>query len=280
MTTAPAEHPPVTVTEGSVRSADGTRIEFRRLGTGPGLVMVHGSIATHTAWRRVARLLSPHYTCFAMDRRGRSHSGAGTSPYSLEREYEDVCAVLDAAGPGAMLAGHSFGAVCALGAAMLKVSSHPVPKLVIYEPPFPVGGFIAGEHRMAYARAIAEGDPDKALEIGLSEFSRLSPSAIAAMRAAKSWPRLRTLAASWVRELEAMDSLPASLDRYRVLACPTLMLWGSLSPEHPLNDASRELVKILPNVRVETLMGQGHWALREAPEMVARLIADFLGAIP
>ena len=234
--------------------------------------MVHGSIATHTDWMSVARLLSRRYTCFAMDRRGRSHSGAGTLPYSIEREYEDVCAVLEAAGPGAFLAGHSFGAICAMGAALL----HPVPRLVIYEPPLPTGGPIAGEHRMAYARAIADGDPDTALEIGLSNITRLSAAAIAAMRATNAWPRLRTLAASWVREMEAVDALPASVDHYRAIACPTLMLRGSLSPEHPLKDASRALAQVLPNVRVEMLMGQGHWALREAPEMVARLIADFL----
>jgi pimeloyl-ACP methyl ester carboxylesterase len=222
---------------------------------------------------RVARLLSGRYTCFAMDRRGRAHSGAGTAPYSIEREYEDVCAVLDVAGPGAILAGHSFGAICAMGAALL----HPVPRLVIYEPPFPAGGPIAGGHHKAYARAIADGDPDRALEIGLSKFTRLSTAAIAAMRTTKAWPRLRTLAPTWVRELEAVDSLPASLDHYRALACPTLMLCGSMSPEHPIKDATRALAQVLPNVRVEMLLGQAHMALREAPEMVARLIADFLG---
>ncbi len=79
------------------------------------------------------------------------------------------------------------------------------------------------------------------------------------MRATKAWPHLRTLAASWVREMEAVDALPASLEHYRAIACPTLMLSGSLSPEHPLQDASRALARVLPNVRVEMLMGQGHW---------------------
>lgn len=257
-----------------MHSADGTRIGFRRLGSGPALVMVHGSIATHTAWMRVARLLSGRYTCFAMDRRGHAHSGAGTSPYSIEREYEDVCAVLDAAGPGAMLAGHSLGAICAMGAALL----HPVPRLVIYEPPLPAGGPVPVEHRMAYARAIAEGDPDKALEIGLSNFSGLSAAAIAAIRATNAWPRLRTLAPNWVREGKAVDALPASLERYGALACPTLLLLGSLSTEHPLQDTARALAQVLPNVRLEMLIGQAHMALRDAPEMVARLIADFLAA--
>jgi len=185
MTTAHKEHGPAAVAEGSVHSADGTRIGFRRVGSGPPLVMVHGSIATHTDWMGVARLLAKRYTCYAMDRRGHAHSGAGTLPYFIEREYEDVCAVLDAAGPGAMLAGHSLGAICAMGAALL----HPVPRLVIYEPPLPAGGPIAREHRMAYARAIAEGDPDTALEIGLSNFSGLSAAAIAAIRAARAAAR-------------------------------------------------------------------------------------------
>jgi pimeloyl-ACP methyl ester carboxylesterase len=234
--------------------------------------MVHGSIATHTDWMGVARLLSGRYTCFAMDRRGRRGSGAGTPPYSIEREYEDVCAVLDAAGPGAILAGHSFGAICAMGAALL----HPVPKLILYEPPLPVGGPIAGTLLAAYAHAITDGDPDTALAIGLSKFTRLSDVDILTMRMSRAWPRLRILAPTWTRELEATDSLPVSLEHYRALACPTLLLRGSMSPEHPLQDAARAVERVLPGVRLEMLMGHGHMALRDAPEMVARLIADFL----
>ena len=277
MTTALLEHAQAaiakgSITEDSVRSPDGTRIGFRRLGSGPALVMVHGSVSTHTDWMRVAKLLSGHFCCYAIDRRGRSHSGAGASTYSIEREYEDIVAVLEAAGPGALLAGHSFGAICAMGAAML----HPVPRLVLYEPPLPVGGHIAGGYLAAYASSVAESDMDTALEIGLSKFTRLSAEAIAAMRVSRAWPRLRTLAPSWTRELEAMDSRPASVDHYRAIACPVLLLKGSVSPEHPMQNAARALAQALPDVRVETLAGQGHMALRGAPEMVAGLMLDFL----
>jgi pimeloyl-ACP methyl ester carboxylesterase len=161
-----------------------------------------------------------------------------------------------------------------MGAALL----HPVQKLVLYEPPFPVGGPVAGAHFGAYARAVADGDMETAIEIGMSKFTRLSAAAIAAMRSSRAWPRLRTLAAGWVREMEAADALPASVDHYRAIVCTTLMLRGSMSPEHPLKDASRALAQVLPNVRVEMLIGQAHMALRDAPEMVAHLIADFLGA--
>ncbi len=264
---------PVAV-EGVALSADGTRIAYRRLGSGPALVFVHGSVSTHTDWMRVARLLAPRYTCYTIDRRGRAHSGGGLSSYSLEREYEDIAAVIAQAGPLAALIGHSYGAICTLGAAL----RHPVPRLVIYEPPLSTGGLIAGEYLEPYKRAIAEGDMDNALDIGLSRFTRLTPQAIAAMRVSKAWPRLRALAPSWTRELEAMDTLDPSVDRYAALACPILKLVGALSPEHPLRDASRALAAVLPSARVETLEGHGHMAMRDAPERVAKLIENFLNS--
>ena len=278
MPPAALEHQPVIV-EGFATSADGTRIAYRRLGTGPALLFVHGSISTHTDWMRVAKLLAPHYTCYAMDRRGRARSGNGRAPYSLEREYDDIAAVRAQAetahaAPIAALIGHSYGAVCALGAAL----RHPVPKLVIYEPPLPAGGPVGGEYLEPYKQAIARHDPDAALEIGLTHYSRLPAEAIAAMRATKAWPRLRTLAPTWIREIEAMDALDPTVDRYAAITCPILMLAGSLSPEHPLRDASRALAKVLPNVRVHTIEGQGHVAMRTAPEQVARLIEDFLAS--
>jgi pimeloyl-ACP methyl ester carboxylesterase len=96
------------------------------------------------------------------------------------------------------------------------------------------------------------------------------------MRASKAWPRLRTLASTWTRELRAIDSLPSSLRHYAALTCPILLLRGSLSPEHPLQDASRALAEVLRDVPVETLMGRGHMALRDDPQTVALLIGDFL----
>ncbi len=264
------------MTEGSLRSADGTRIGFRRLGSGPGIVLVHGSVSTHTDWMPVARLLADRFTCFAMDRRGRAKSGEGVLPYCLEREHEDIAAMLALAkaesGADAALAAHSYGAVCALGTAM----RYPVPRLVLYEPPLPVGGLIAGEDLEPYVRAIEEGDLDKALQLGLASFPRMSSAAILALRTSQAWPRLRLLAKSWVRELQAMDALPPSVEQYRALPCPSMLLMGTLSPEHPILDASRALAEVLPGVRVEWLAGQGHGAMRAAPKLVARLIRDFL----
>jgi pimeloyl-ACP methyl ester carboxylesterase len=266
-----SEHTPVITTE-YVYSKDGTRIGFQHLGSGPALVFVHGSVATHTDWMRVAKLLSTRFTCYVIDRRGRGHSGIGVSAYSLEREYEDIEAVLAAAGPGTSLIAHSYGAVCALGAALRT----PVERLVVYEPPFPVNGPIASEHLGAYSRAVAEGNLDLAVQIGMAEFLRLPPEEVTALQSSRAWPRLRNLAKSWVRELETMDAMdPAFMENYRSLSCPVMMLMGELSPEHPLQDSSRALAKYLPGARMVRMKGQDHMAARTAPALVAHLIIEF-----
>jgi len=258
----------------SVRSADGTRIGFSRLGEGPAIVFVHGSVSTHTDWMPVARILSRSHTCIVMDRRGRNKSEPGNSPYSAERECEDIAAVAGAASSCPALVGHSYGAFCALEAAL----RFPVRRLVVYEPPLPVGGLIAGEYLEPYARAIAANNLDAALEIGLKRFTRMSEVAIAKLRASRAWPRLRTLAPTWTRELQVMDSINPSVERYRLIACPILLLAGSESPEHPMKDAARALANALPGIQTEELAGHGHAGIRTAPAAVASLIGRFLSA--
>lgn len=265
----PAVH---AVAAASVPSADGTRIGYSRLGSGPTVVFVHGSISTHTDWMPVAKHLAHSFTCYVMDRRGRNRSGLGNSAYALDRECEDLAAMLAAAGPGAALVGHSYGAICALETAL----RFPVPRLVVYEPPLPVGGPIAGEYLAPYADAIARGDMDAALDVGLVQFTRMPEAAIARMRASRAWPRLRVLAPTWTRELEVMDSLNPGVERYRAIACPVMLLAGSVSPEHPMKDAARALVKAMPEWRLELLPGLGHVGMRTAPATVAPLIAQFL----
>jgi len=266
--------PPQTTSGGTRRtlaSRDGTPIGYVRLGTGPALVVVHGSISTHADWLSVAKRLSPHFTCFLMDRRGRGLSGPGAEPYSIEREYEDIVALLGSAGPGASLLGHSFGAICALGA----TTRVPVSRLVLYEPPLPVGGAVAGAHLGDYRRAVEDGNLDQALRIGLTKFVGLPPEMVQAMSSSPTWQGLLPLVSTWVRELEAIDSLGPDLSRYATIHCPILLLVGTRSAPHPLQDASQALAQALPQARVAPLEGQGHMAARTAPELVARVVTSF-----
>ena len=120
-----------------VLSRDGTSIAYHSSGTGAPLVLVHGTGGTSQRWAPVLPLLEKHFAVYAMDRRGRGESGDGASPYSAQREFEDVAAVVDAIGTGVHLFGHSYGAVCALEASLL---TDRIDRLILYEPPIPLPG--------------------------------------------------------------------------------------------------------------------------------------------
>src|SRR3970040_231447 len=100
-------------------SKDGTPIACEKTGSGPPLVLVHGTTANHTRWAPVLPALSKRFSVYACDRRGRGASG-DASPYALEREFEDVAAVVDGIGGPVDLLGHSYGAICSLEAAALS----------------------------------------------------------------------------------------------------------------------------------------------------------------
>lgn len=257
--------------ERSVRSQDGTRIGYMELGNGPGLVFVHGSISSHADWMPVAKILSRHFTCMVMDRRGRGLSD-DHSAYAIEREYEDVLALLDAAGPDAVLLAHSFGGLVALGAAMQR----HVNKFVLYEPPLPVSGAVAGENLPLYEELVAADRHDEALIFGLEKFVRLPMEQILFMRTLSAWPRLLATVPTWGRELRAIDDHGPEVEHYEQIGCPTLLLMGSLSAPHPLRNGSLALQRTLRRARALTMEGQGHTAMRMATQKVAHSIEEFL----
>ena len=115
--------------------ADGTMIAFDRYGDGPPVIMTVGAFNTRSQTEPLARTLAPRFTVLNYDRRGRGDSG-DTAPYAVEREIEDIAALIAAAGGSAALFGHSSGATLALKAAAAGL---PVTRLVLYEPPFRTG---------------------------------------------------------------------------------------------------------------------------------------------
>src|SRR5712671_6090521 len=119
----------------TVLSADGTTIAFDQSGQGPSLILVAGALCARLSWSgpELAKLLAPHFTVYNYDRRGRGDSG-DTKPYAVEREVEDIEALIDEAGGAAYLYGHSSGASLALEAA-IKLGGK-VEKLAMYEAPY------------------------------------------------------------------------------------------------------------------------------------------------
>jgi pimeloyl-ACP methyl ester carboxylesterase len=118
----------------SVKSKDGTVIAYEQSGRGPAVILVASSLADRSDTKRLAALLAPQFTVINYDRRGRGLSG-DTPPYQVQREVEDIAALLDEAGGSACLFGSSSGAVLALEAA---ASDLDITKLALYEPPFRV----------------------------------------------------------------------------------------------------------------------------------------------
>jgi pimeloyl-ACP methyl ester carboxylesterase len=188
------------------------------LGEGPPLVIVHGSLALGNEWLPVAERLAARHKCFVMDRRGRGRS-ADAPTYSLDIECADITAMLNHAGPNASILGHSYGAICVLEA----VNRVAARKVVLYEPPFPIGaptdlGAAFGDYR----RAVAAGRFEDALVIGLRDLVKVSEQQLAELRGTPVWDEIVPLAPTWVRELEVIERLPVGVARFSAMKSPTL----------------------------------------------------------
>lgn len=257
-------------------SADGTRIAYWRSGEGRPLVLVHGTTADHTRWRPVLGLLEPHATVCALDRRGRGGSG-DNQPYALEREYEDVAAVVEAvaaaSGGPVDLFGHSHGALCSLEAARLTTR---VRKLVVYEPPllFDREGYPPDllDRLDAF---IAEDRRDEALALFFREVVRMPEEELEGIRRLPAWQGRLAAAHTLAREERADFAYNFDPTRYKAVTTPTLLLLGGDSPPF-LRSSTEAAAAALPDARVAILAGQQHVAIDTAPDLLAATVVAFL----
>ncbi len=200
-------------------------------GTGPPLVLVHGTAGDHTTFRVVGPMLAARRTVHAIDRRGRGASG-DAAPYAIEREFDDVAAVARAiageAGERVDVVGHSYGGRCALGAAL---RTDAIARVVCYEgapPPPDVSYQPAGLE--ARAAPPARRRPDgRALATFLTRVVGMPPAELAAYRDDPVWPVRVATAATIVRELEAERSPAAGLDALGAVRQPVLQILGGES---------------------------------------------------
>jgi pimeloyl-ACP methyl ester carboxylesterase len=256
-----------------VRSADGTPLAVWVDGAGPPLVLVHGSMCDHTAFDPLVAELRDTMTTFAMDRRGFGASG-DTAGYAIEREFEDVAAVVAevAARTGGPVAlwGHSYGAGCAMGGAALTGDVH---HLVLYEPglgiPYPPGAIEEVE------AAVAEGDMERAVVLVLAGIVGVTDEELAALRSGPRWPTLLACAPTVPRECRAEDGWVYRPGAFDAVAAPTLLLAGSESPS-VLREATDLAAAAIPDARVRVLDGHAHLAIRTDPAMVAVVIGRFV----
>jgi pimeloyl-ACP methyl ester carboxylesterase len=253
-----------------VDSPDGVRIACEVSGEGPPLVMVHGAGSARWSFDAVRPLLEPSFTVMAVDRRGRGDS-TDSEEYSLEREFEDVAAVVRDAGEGAVLAGHSYGGLVAAGAAGLLGG---LPRLALYEPP--MGGVLADRGTIdRWYRLIWDGDRDLMIREFFRSVGGYTDAEVDELTRTPLWEARKRITPTLPRELRAELVHRLDLDALAGLAAPTLLLVGTESPDWAVRstDAYEEAI---PNAERRVLEGQGHSANVNAPELLAGELQRFL----
>ena len=266
-----------------VISKDGTPIAFDQSGHGPAIILVAGATATRLAEASLAAALAPHFTVFAYDRRGRGESG-DTAPYAVEREVEDIEALINEAGGSAFVFGHSSGAVLALEAARLLPTK--ITKLALYEPPFIIDDSrppTPQDYAPHLMELVSSGRRGEAVAYFMTQLGTPADM-IAQMRQSPMWPGLEEVAHTLAYDVTIMGDTqsgdPSSLRKWAAVRVPTLVMDGTVflgrAESHGfLHHGVQELATILPDAQYRTLEGQDHGPADEV--LAPALKAFFLG---
>jgi pimeloyl-ACP methyl ester carboxylesterase len=253
----------------TTRSADGTSIAFDQEGDGPALVLVVGAFCDRSTSETLATMLAPQFTVLRYDRRGRGSSG-DSPPYAVEREIEDLQAVVAAAGAPAFLFGHSSGGALALEAV---IAGLPVTRLVAYEPPYIVEGTRLRPERLA-ERVSQLLDADKrseAAELFLIEGPESPPEVVTRMKDAPMWSRFEALAHTLPYDLTIVGDQRVPTARLATIDVPALVLSGGASPRWA-RAAVEAVASAVPHSQHLVLEGQTHNA---ADDVVAPVLTSF-----
>jgi pimeloyl-ACP methyl ester carboxylesterase len=246
-----------------VISQDGTPIAIEKSGEGPAVILVAGAMgrASDPMFTRLAELLAPHFTAYNYDRRGRGESG-DTLPYAVEREVEDIDAIINDASGSAYLYGLSSGATLALEAANKLPTK--VKKLAMYEPPFLVDNsrpLLPEDYVPHLNELIAEGRRGEAVEYFLSVAILVPADYISQIKRDPSWADMEAMAHTLAYDGTIMgDNMagnPLPRGRWDAAAMSTLVMAGGDSPPF-FHNGAKELVGILPNAQFRVLPGQTH----------------------
>ena len=259
----------------TIKSKDDTPIAYRRSGEGPPLVLVHGTAADHGRWSPVLPALEESFTVYAIDRRGRGGSGDGDG-YVIEREFEDVAAVIDSIVEPVNLLGHSYGALLALEAALL---TRNIRKLVLYDPGIEVAGEEIYPHEVIerLEALLDKGDRARIVVTTMREVAGLPPEVVEYMQSLPVWQARVAAAHTIPRELRAVKAYRFDPERFGDLGVPTLLLSGGDSPA-AFRKAGEAVDRALPDSRVVVMPGQGHSAMDTGTDLFTAEALRFLEA--
>lgn len=253
----------------TVTSKDGTTIAFDQTGTGPALILV-GGFPDRSANTQLAGLLSSHFTVINYDRRGRGDSG-DTMPYALERDFDDLQALIEAAGGSVLMYGTSGGAIMALEAASRGLA---ITKLALWEPPYILEGSrppVPSDYLAQLEQLIAADRRGDALELFFVQAVGMPAQFVTPMRMSPFWGSMEKVAHTLVYDaiLTGDFSLPAQ--RFATITVPTLVIDGGMSPW--LSQGAQAVADALPHAQRRTLTGQPH---NVDSAVIAPALAEFL----
>jgi len=253
-------------------SADGTRIAFDQTGEGPPVILVVGAFNDRSTGAPLATALESQFTVLNYDRRGRGASG-DTQPYAVEREVEDLDALIREAGGAARVFGYSSGAILALEGAARGLN---ITKLALYDAPFMVGDDIprppkdlAGQ----FAKLVASGRRGEAVELFQTDMVRIPEPVVVQFRHAPFRAALEAIAHTLAYDASIVGDQELPLAQLRQIKTPTLVVYGGESPAFMSNSA-QALANALPHGQVRVLDGQSHDIV---PSALAPVLLGFFG---
>jgi pimeloyl-ACP methyl ester carboxylesterase len=270
------------ITTDSVSSADGTMIGYRTLGSGPGLIIVHGSVSTSQNYLSLAEALADTYTVYIPDRRGRGSSGPAGKDYSIDKECEDLEALMNKTGAQYMF-GHSSGGLITLEAALRL----PIQKVAAYEPAVSINGSVPTAWYPEFERALAENNPALAMAMvlkGLQVSAKMSkvPTQVLALMMQQEILRsdegrdMAKLVFTFPLDWALVKGQESTWEKYRNIAVSTLLIGGDSSPSYLLN-ALHTLAETIPGAKHVEIPGFDHTAPNdERSDRIASELKQFL----
>jgi pimeloyl-ACP methyl ester carboxylesterase len=262
----------------TVISKDGSRIAYDRYGAGPTVILVGGALSYRRfkKMEELAKLLAERFTVINYDRRGRGDS-TEVKPFALEREIEDVQALLEAAGGSGSLWGWSSGGALALRAAGAGLA---VERLAVYEVPFmvtPEAKRPTPDYGERLDELVAAGDRSGAVKHFMRNSMGIPAPFVALMGLMPMWKELKatshTLPYDWAAlGAHTMYGAPLNPEEWAAVTTPTLVMTGAKSPS-VLQQGSRALAQVLPNAELRVLEGVSH---NPKMKLLAPVVVEFL----
>ncbi|NKZ08234.1 alpha/beta fold hydrolase [Actinomadura latina] len=265
--------------EGTVTSPDGTVIAYSAWGEEEPIVLIDGATAHRASTPEnaaAAELLAGRFRVINYDRRGRGESG-DTAPYAVEREVEDLTAVIERAGGGrpATVFAWSSGGHLALNAAQ---AGAPVARMALFEPPVIAGGGhppLPPRYVERLDAAVADGRPGDAVALFLTAVAGMPEDAVREMRGADFWPALEAVAPTIAYDGrnvgDTMSGRPLRADLWDKVDVPVLVLYGEDTWPH-LAAGAKALADHLPTATLKAVPGENH---STTPDVLASVLGDF-----